>query len=165
MIHGLAAEESPFVATVIRPFNLYGPGQRPNFVIPAFVSNVVNGEPPVVYDDGTQTRCFTYIDDFITGVLRASTRTVGENEVFNLGSTREIRIRDLADIVLDVADVELEPEFIDTDELYGDTYEDLERRVPDVSKASRLLDWKADTSLETGIEQLVRWGKDNYIDD
>lgn len=165
MIHGLAAEESPFVATVIRPFNLYGPGQRPNFVVPAFVSNVVNGEPPVVYDDGTQTRCFTYIDDFITGVLRASTRTAGENEVFNLGSTREIRIRDLADIVLDVADVELEPEFIDTDELYGDTYEDLERRVPDVSKASRLLDWKANTSLETGIEQLVQWGKDNYIDD
>ena len=164
MIHGLAAEDSPFSATVIRPFNLYGPGQRPNFVVPAFVDEVVNGNAPVVYDEGTQTRCFTYVDDFVEGVLRASTTEAGENEVFNLGSTRETRIRDLADMVVDVADADVEPEYIDTDDLYGDSYEDLERRVPDVSKAKRELGWEATTSLETGIERVVEWGREHYTE-
>jgi nucleoside-diphosphate-sugar epimerase len=165
MIHGLAAEDSPFSATVIRPFNLYGPGQRPNFVIPAFVDEVVNGNAPVVYDEGTQTRCFTYIDDFVEGVRLASTRPEGENEVFNLGSTRETRIRDLAEMVVDIADADVEPEFVDTDELYGDSYEDLERRVPDVSKAARELGWETTTSLETGVERVIEWGRDHYRDD
>ena len=164
MIHGLAAEDSPFSATVIRPFNLYGLGQRPNFVVPAFVDEVVNGNAPVVYDEGTQTRCFTYVDDFVEGVLRASTTEAGENEVFNLGSTRETRIRDLADMVVDVADADVEPEYIDTDDLYGDSYEDLERRVPDVSKAKRELGWEATTSLETGIERVVEWGREHYTE-
>ena len=162
MIHGLAASDSPFTATIIRPFNLYGPGQRPKFVLPAFVENIVNGEAPTVYDDGTQTRCFTYIDDFIEGVVRASTRDEGENEVFNFGSTREIEVGELAQLVIEIADADVEPEHIDTDELYGDSYEDLDRRVPDVSKAHSLLDWTAETSLETGIESVLEWGKENY---
>jgi UDP-glucose 4-epimerase len=162
MIHGLAAEDSPFSATVIRPFNLYGPGQRPNFVIPAFVDEVVNGNAPVVYDEGTQTRCFTYIDDFIEGVLRASTTEAGKNEAFNLGSTRETRIRDLADMVIDAADADVDPAFVDTDDLYGDSYEDLERRVPDVSKARRELGWETTTSLEAGIDRVVEWGREHY---
>jgi len=163
MIHGLADTNSPFTATVIRPFNLYGPGQRPNFAIPAFVDRVVNGEAPTVYDEGTQTRCFTYIDDFIEGLYIASTHPAGGNEVFNLGATRETEIRELAQLVLEVAGHDdREPEFIDTDELYGESYEDLERRVPDVSKAAELLDWEAETSLETGIEYVLEWGQENY---
>jgi UDP-glucose 4-epimerase len=161
MIHGLAAEDSPFCATVIRPFNLYGPGQRPNFVIPAFVNEVVNGNAPVVYDEGTQTRCFTYIDDFIEGMIQASTRPEGENEVFNLGSTHETRIRDLAELVIDITGADVEPEFVDTNELYGDSYEDLERRVPDVSKAMRKINWKTTTPLKNGIERVIEWWRDN----
>lgn len=163
MIHGLADAENPFTATVVRPFNLYGPGQRPKFVLPAFVERVVNGGVPKVYDDGKQTRCFTYIDDFVEGVVRASTSEAGENEVFNLGSTRETQIRELADLVLDIAGKsDKDPEFIDPKELYGDAYEDLDRRVPDVSKARRRLDWEAQTSLEEGIRQTLAWGRDNY---
>lgn len=163
MIHGLAETDGPFTATVIRPFNLYGPGQRPDFVIPAFVDEVVNGGVPTVYGDGMQTRCFTFIDDFIDGVLRASKDSEGENEAFNLGSTRETRIRDLAEVVLDVAGSSDEsPEYADPEEVYGESYEDLNRRVPDVSKAERLLDWTAETSLERGVEVLYEWGQENY---
>lgn len=162
MIHGLSNKEGPFTSTIIRPFNLYGPGQRPNFVVPAFIQEVVNENPPIVYDKGTQTRCFTYINDFIDGVISASTNPAGENEVFNIGSTRETRIRDLAEIVIDVTNTDIDPEFIDTDELYGDSYEDLERRVPDVSKANRKLNWEAETSLEKGIKKHFEWGKENY---
>lgn len=163
MIHGLADADSPFSATVVRPFNLYGPGQRPKFAIPAFVDRVVNGEVPTVYDEGTQTRSFTYIDDFIEGLYSASTDPAGENEVFNLGATRETEIRELAQLVLKVAGHDdREPEFIDTDELYGESYEDLERRVPDASKAAELLDWEAETSLEAGIERVLEWGREHY---
>jgi len=162
MIHGLANGDTPFTATVIRPFNLYGPGQRPKFVLPAFVENIVNRETPTVYDDGTQTRCFTYISDFVEGVVRASVRDEGENEVFNLGSTRETEIRELAELVIDIAGTEIEPEHIDTDDLYGDSYEDLDRRIPDASKAEKLLDWTAETPLEEGIERVLEWGRDNY---
>ena len=163
MIHGLAEADSPFTATVIRPFNLYGPGQRPNFVLPAFVKEVVNGRAPKVYGDGTQTRCFTYIEDFVEGVVRASVRDAGENEVFNLGSTCEIKIRDLADLVLQIANKQtLEPNHIDPDELYGDSYEDIDKRIPDVSKAEKLLDWRAQTSLEQGVHRVIEWGRENY---
>lgn len=163
MIHGLTSADGPFTATVIRPFNLYGPGQRPNFAVSAFLKEVVNDGVPKVFGDGMQTRCFTFIDDFIDGVLRASTKPEGENEVFNLGNTRETQIQEVAEIVLDVAgDSNTSPEYVDPEEVYGESYEDLERRVPDVSKAERLLDWTAETSLEQGIEALYEWGKENY---
>ena len=165
MIHGVSRASDSFTSTVIRPFNLYGPGQRPNFAASAFVHAVINGDPPLVYDGGTQTRCFTYIDDFIDGVVRASSRPEGANEVFNLGHTKEMEVRELAQTVIDVAGREdLGLTFIDTDELYGDTYEDLDRRVPDVSKANRLLDWEAETDLRTGIARFLDWGATNYTD-
>ena len=165
MIHGLSNKESSLTSTIIRPFNLYGPSQRPNFVVPAFIEEVVNENPPIVYDDGTQTRCFTYISDFIDGVISASTHPAGENEVFNIGSTRETCIRDLAEVVLDVANADIDPKFIDTNELYGDSYEDLGRRVPDVSKADEKLNWEAETSLEAGIKKHFEWKKQNYSDE
>jgi UDP-glucose 4-epimerase len=163
MIHGLLSADSGFNATIVRPFNLYGPGQRPKFVLPAFVERVVNDDVPEVYDDGSQTRCFTYIDDFIDALVQASTTPIGRNEVFNIGNTRETEIRELAELVLDIAGKsEQDPKHIDTDELYGESYEDLDRRVPEVSKAEQLLNWTAETPLEVGIERVLEWGRENY---
>jgi len=155
MLHGLSAAEGPFEATVVRPFNLYGPGQRPDFVLPAFVDRVVSGEPPTVFDGGDQTRCFTYVEDFVEGALAASVHPDAAGEAFNLGSTRETRIRDLADLVIEAAGADVEPEFVDGEEVYGDSYEDLRRRVPDVAKARDVLGWEAETPLETGIERVL----------
>jgi UDP-glucose 4-epimerase len=156
MLLGLGQGSDGFEPTIVRPFNLYGPGQRPDFAIPAFAKRVVEGDVPLVYDAGTQTRCFTYVTDFVEGMVRASGRPEAVGEVFNLGSTREVTIRDLADLVLEAAGRgDRSPEFVDTDELYGDEYEDLQRRVPDVSKAADRLDWSAETPLEEGVEQVL----------
>jgi UDP-glucose 4-epimerase len=163
MIHGLARTDCALDATVVRPFNLYGPEQRPDFVIPAFVEAVVNGEVPTVYDDGTQTRCFTYIDDFVEGVERAARRPEGVNEVFNLGHTRETSIAELAETVLSIVGWDdKEPTFVDPKEVYGNGYEDLDRRIPDVSKANAQLDWTAETDLRTGLERTIEWERENY---
>jgi UDP-glucose 4-epimerase len=118
---------------------------------------VVSGDPPTVFDGGDQTRCFTYVEDFVEGVLRASVHPDAAGEAFNLGSTRETRIRDLADLVIETAGVDVDPEFVDGEEVYGDSYEDLDRRVPDVSKARDVLGWEATTELETGIERVLSW--------
>ena len=164
MLHGLSASERPFEATVVRPFNLYGPGQRPDFVLPAFVDRVVSGEPPTVFDGGDQTRCFTYVEDFVEGALAASVHPDAAGEAFNLGSTRETRIRDLAEMVVEAAGADLDPEFVDGSEVYGDSYEDLGRRVPDTSKARDVLGWEASTSLETGIERVLAWRRARETD-
>ena len=157
MLYGLSKSEGPFEATVVRPFNIYGPGQRPDFVLPAFVDRVVSGDPPRVFDGGGQTRCFTYVEDFVEGLYRASTHPDAAGEAFNLGSTRETRIRDLADLVIEAAGADVDLEFVGGEEVYGDSYEDLGRRVPDASKAREVLDWEATTELEAGVERVLAW--------
>jgi UDP-glucose 4-epimerase len=161
MINALM-ESGEITATVIRPFNVYGPEQRPDFVLSAFVKEAVTGGTLQVFGDGTQTRSPTFIEDFLDGILMASTHPEGENEVFNIGGTREVQINDLAELVLDIADVDGDPKHIPVEEVYDDGYEDLNRRVPEVSRAKEKIDWEATTSLEAGVETTINWAREQY---
>jgi len=148
MIQNIGHTDPGVSGTIVRPFNLYGPGQRPQFVISKFLDLVSRGEVPTVYGDGTQKRCFTYIDDFIEAIVRASERSHNGTETYNLGSTDEVEIRELANLVLDIAGMNShEPSFVDP----GDDHEEPDRRIPDVSRAKERLDWEATTPLREGL--------------
>ncbi len=145
---------------IVRPFNVYGPRQNPIFAIPAMICKVLGEERPLVYDLGQQTRCFTFIDDVVEGLLKASENEKAEGEAINIGSTHEITMADLARKIIDITGKSnlLEPEFINTTELY-DSYEDLSRRLPEVSKAKQILGWEAKTELEVGLRKTIEFFK------
>lgn len=162
LIFGLT-KRGKLKATVVRFFNAYGPHQKPIFVVSQSVHRVLNGKQPDLYDGGAQTRCFTYIGDIIEGVLLAATseRTLGE--ALNLGSNRESTMKEAIEAVLDQAGVrdKLTWRDFDTQEHYGDRYEDIGRRVPSVQKAKNLLGWEASTDLSTGVAATIQWARQN----
>lgn len=157
MVHMVGETEPSVSTTVVRPFNLYGPYQRPSFVIPKFVQMALNGDPPTVHGDGTQKRCFTYIEDFIEGLVQASNRRAGLNETYNFGGTSEVEIRRVAELVLDaVGRDDLDPVHVDREEDTGRNFEDPDRRIPDIERARKKLGWQPRTSLEEGINEMAR---------
>lgn len=161
MLHALE-EARDLDFTVVRYFNIYGPGQAPIFVVPAMVERVVvDEEPPVVFDGGDQTRCFTFVEDAIDATLQAATGDVTRGEVVNVGNDTETTILELAEAILEAADAQdLDLEHVKGTEVYDESYEDLQRRVPDVSKAKRLLGWEATTTLEEGLERTIDWWRE-----
>ncbi|MEM4268200.1 MAG: GDP-mannose 4,6-dehydratase [Candidatus Woesearchaeota archaeon] len=149
--------------TIVRYFNVYGPKQQPHFVVSQSIYKVINGERPLLYDTGQQTRCFTFVEDAVQGTILAATKTNGE--VFNIGSNKETSIRELITQIIKIAGKEddISPEIFDTKKNYGSLYEDIHKRVPDVKKAKKLLGWEATTSLEVGLRKTIEWAKVNYV--
>ena len=121
----------------------------------------MRGEAPDVYDGGQQTRCFTYVDDVIDAVIAAATEPVAIGEVFNIGNPAEVTIGEVVSLCIEVSGADVTPVDVRTDEKYGPVYEDIVRRVPDVTKASELLGWKATTSIRDGIAKTISWARDN----
>lgn len=146
---------------IVRYFNVYGPRQKTIFVIPAIIEKVLSNEQPIIYDSGRQTRCFTYIEDAVEGTIIASEKKEAVGESFNIGSTIETSISDVAKKILKLANKnKMGLKYIDTEDLYY-SYEDLDRRVPDATKAKRILNWEATTSLEQGLSKTYHWYKNN----
>ncbi|PRC41818.1 epimerase [Mycobacterium sp. ITM-2017-0098] len=154
--------------TVVRFFNVFGPRQNPIFVMSKSIHRILNGEQPLLYDSGDQTRCFTYVDDAVAGTLLAADSDAGIGEVFNIGSMTETTMRDAVDLAIKLANVDSvsTTTAFDTAERYGARYEDIPRRVPDSTKAQRLLGWNLKVDLEEGIRRTIDWARANpwYLD-
>ncbi len=151
---------------VLRYFNVYGPRQECSAygtVVPRFIAQALTKKPLTVFGTGQQTRCFTYIDDIVDGTLAAARVEEAVGSILNLGSTHEVKIIELAQLIIELAGVkgEVEPVFVPYEEFYGRWYEDLPRRVPDVSKASRLLGFKPRVSLVEGLKKTIDWYRQN----
>ena len=145
---------------VVRYFNSYGPRLDPKgygSVIAKFVGQALRGEPLTVFDDGLQTRCFTYIDDTLRGTILAATLPEAEGQVFNIGSNRETSILELAQLVLKISGVQTEIQHIPYAQVYGMEFEETRRRVPDVRRAREVLGFEARTPLEEGLQRTLDW--------
>lgn len=147
---------------IVRFFNLYGRYQKPINVIPKMITSLILNKKLTVYDFGSQTRCFTYIDDAIDAILKLVKANYITNDSFNIGSNVETNINELANDIIDLFnDKTLEIEHIDTSKTLGENYEDIGRRVPDVSKIYEKVRWKSTTELTSGLRNTIQWYKSN----
>ena len=149
-------ENLPFV--IMRFFNVYGPrcddlGQ--GRVIPIFLEKFFRGEDVVIHGDGSQTRCFTFIEDCARAVVELSLNRAAVGQCFNVGADRETTILELAQVMKQVGGFDNELVFTPHVEVFGDSYEDIPRRVPDVSRIKRVIGWQATTPLEQGLKKTI----------
>lgn len=144
--------------TVIgRLFNTVGPRQtgRYGMVIPTFVRQALAGQPITVFDDGSQKRCFCHVKDVVSALAGLMGREESYGEVFNVGGTEEITMMELAKRIREAAGSSSEIVTIPYSEAYAEGFEDMRRRLPDISKVAGLLGWSAERSLEQILEDVI----------
>jgi UDP-glucose 4-epimerase len=151
-------EGLPFV--VMRFFNVYGPrcddlGQ--GRVIPIFLERFLGGLPVTVHGDGKQTRAFTYIEDTARAVVALALEDSASGQVYNVGSDVETSILELAQTMKRVGGFDSPIEFQPHLEVFGESYEDIPRRIPDVSRIEAAIGWRAETDLETGLSRTIEY--------
>jgi len=143
----------PYVA--LRYFNVYGPRMdihgKYTEVLIRWMERIAAGEPPIIFGDGLQTMDFVYIDDVARANVLALASDVS-GEVFNVARGRETSLRDLAETLLRIMNSDLDIEFAP-----ARSVNPVSRRLADISRAERLLDFRADVSLEEGLTRLVKW--------
>jgi UDP-glucose 4-epimerase len=150
-------KERKLPVVVARLFNTVGPRQtgRYGMVVPTFVRQALAGQPITVHGDGRQRRCFCHVEDVVRALalLLPHDRAVGE--VYNVGGTEEITIADLAARVRDATNSTSDVVNVPYDEAYEEGFEDMRRRVPDVTKIERLLDWRPARNLERILADVI----------
>ncbi len=147
---------------VLRYFNVYGPRLDKidvGRVITIFMGQVLRGDPVTVIGDGSQTRCFTYIDDAIRATIEAGTNDRAVGEIFNVGSDVETSILELAETMIRIAGSPSKIVFVPQVAVYGESYEDVPRRVPCVKRMQEIFGVEAETPLEKGLRQTIDWFK------
>jgi UDP-glucose 4-epimerase len=154
-------KEKRLPVVIIRLFNIVGPRQtgRYGMVIPRFVMQALQNKPITIFGDGKQTRCFTHIKDAVDALIKLSQTEKAVGEVINLGSDREITIEELALKVREITKSTSEIQYIPYDRAYEEGFEDMRRRVPDLTKIKKLIDYAPQYSLEDIIRDVVEYYK------
>ncbi len=142
---------------VVRFFNTVGPRQtgRYGMVLPNFVSQALAGEDITVYGSGTQQRCFGHVQDAVESLLRLLATPSAVGEVFNIGSNEEVSMLELAQKVIDATGSASQIKLIPYSEAYPEGFEDMMRRVPDVAKLERTINFRPLTPLKQIIQDVV----------
>jgi len=148
--------ERKLPTVIVRLFNTVGPRQTGQYgmVIPTFVKQALAGRPITVYGDGQQSRCFGYVGDVVGALVKLVDHDDAVGEVFNIGSNAEISIVDLARRVKELTHSQSEIVFVPYNEAYEEGFEDMPRRIPDITKVNDLIGFKPQMSLD-GILQSV----------
>lgn len=142
--------------TVVRLFNTVGPRQsaRYGMVLPRFVRQALAGEPLTVYGDGSQTRCFGYIADVVSALQMLAAEPRAHGEIFNLGNPQEISILDLAKRVITRTNSTSTIEHVPFTSAYGQGFEEIMKRVPDIGKIARLTGFAPKASIDQIIDSV-----------
>ena len=151
--------------SIVRYFNSYGPRldeRGYGSVVANLTRQALRGEPITVHGDGKQTRCFTYIEDTVAGTLLAGEAKAAIGEAFNIGSTSETSILDLAKLIKRLTRSKSPIEFQAYEAYYGEGFEDPRRRVPSAEKAKRLLGFTPRVDLETGLKKTIAWCREHF---
>jgi UDP-glucose 4-epimerase len=149
--------ENKLSIRIVRFFNTVGPRQVGHYgmVLPRFVSAALKNETLSVYGTGDQIRCFCHVDDAVRALLLVmdSDNTIGE--VFNVGNNQQISIMELANKVIEITKSSSSIEKIAYEKAYPEGFEDMQRRVPDISKIKRVLDWAPEIKLDQIIKDIA----------
>ena len=156
-------KERKLPVVIVRLFNVVGPGQlgRYGMVIPRFFKFALKAEPIPVYGDGEQIRCFTYVDDAIDIIIKLTENEKANGEVINLGSHNEISIKDLAQEIKKVTKSSSKIVFEPYQKYYGSSFQDIKRRVPDLTKLERIAGIVPKTTLKDILEKMNTYFKEN----
>ena len=159
-------EEHGVPYVICRPFNAYGPGERADdepgiaHVIPDLIEKVMDGVYPLpIFGSGVQTRCFTYVEDVAEGICRAGLDPRGVNEDFNIGVNVPASIAELAEKIWKYCGrrEEFRLEHLEPQR------HDIQVRVPDTSKAARMLDWRPKVQLDEGLQRTIAWIRNDSV--
>jgi UDP-glucose 4-epimerase len=150
-------KEKKLPIVIVRLFNTVGPRQTGQYgmVLPTFVRQALAGQPITVFGDGTQSRSFTYVADVVDALVKLAQEPRAIGEVFNVGNTEEVTIRELAERVKRITGSSSPVQLIPYDEAYEAGFEDMPRRVPDISKVGHLIGYEPRLGLEEIICRVV----------
>ena len=150
-------KEKKLPVVVVRLFNTVGPRQTGQYgmVLPTFVRQALAQQPITVFGDGTQSRSFTYVADVVDALLKLAEEPRAVGEVFNVGNTEEVSIGALAQRVKGLSDSRSPIQFIPYDEAYEAGFEDMPRRVPDISKVHDLVGYEPRMGLDDIIRTVI----------
>jgi UDP-glucose 4-epimerase len=149
---------------VVRLFNTVGPRQtgRYGMVIPTFVRQALAGRPITVYGDGAQTRCFTHVADVVAALIALRDHPAAVGEVYNIGSSEEVTIAALAEQVRRLTASRSEIVMVPYEQAYEAGFEDMPRRVPDISKIAAAIGYRPTRSLTEILESVIDSVRDRY---
>ena len=152
-----AHQEFGLPLTILRFFNVVGPRQSGRFgmVLPRFIRQALRGQPVTVYGDGMQTRCFCHVADVVQAIVGLLGRTSASGQIYNIGSNHEVTIRELAEQIVDRADSASPIHYLPYGQAYAAGFEDLRRRVPNISKIAEEIGWKPTHLLPKILDDMI----------
>ena len=150
-------KEKKLPVVIVRLFNTVGPRQTGQYgmVIPTFVKQALSARPITVFGDGKQSRCFTDVSDVVQGLADLAAHPGAVGKVFNIGTTNEITILDLAKKIKEMAGSKAEIVFVPYEKAYEEGFEDMPRRVPDISKIQELIGYKPSLTFEQTLQRVI----------
>lgn len=143
----------------VRLFNVYGPGQGFEWVMPIFIQKVLNNEQPLVFGDGSQIRCFTYISDIVSGIA-AVMKKGAKGEAYNIANTGQITMKELAELIIRVSGKTIKPKIVGFGKNTREKEREIMTRIPSIEKL-KALGWAPEVNVGKGVEKTYSWYKEN----